>query len=324
MPVLPVSGFRTPTLQWNGHMQTIIPSQFRSIDGVTYRRERLDLPDGDFLDLDWLQNGHPELIILTHGLEGSSGRHYVQAPARLLHDAGYDVLAWNCRSCSGEMNRLPKLYHHGDILDLEQVAAYALGSGLYKGYHLIGFSMGGNIVLKYTALSTQPCKSLLTSTAAISAPIHLESSAAKMDHWPYSFYGRRFFRKLRDKLTLKATQFPGWIDPSHFDHIRRWRDFDEHYSAPINGYADADEFYYQSSSINFLDQIRHRSLLLQAQNDPVISEQCFPYDLAAASPHIHLRVTPGGGHTGFMERGQYFTFAERALLDWVSLPADQV
>lgn len=134
----------------NRHMETIIPSMFFKVDDIIYDRERLELSDGDFLDLDWLtgKKKKENLIVLSHGLEGSSDRYYIKRAARYFHERGWDILAWNCRSCSGEMNRLPRFYHHGDTEDLSKVIDHVLKSS-YKKVILIGYSMGGSMSLKY-------------------------------------------------------------------------------------------------------------------------------------------------------------------------------
>ena len=121
MPVIPHSSYPGPPAYLrNGHLQTVVPSVFRKVKGVDYERERLELPDGDFLDLDWLDSRSKRLLIVTHGLEGDSHRHYVKGTAKLFSAAGWDVLAWNCRSCSGEMNRAFRLYNHGEMATLPQ------------------------------------------------------------------------------------------------------------------------------------------------------------------------------------------------------------
>ena len=122
---------------------------FRKIPLPIYERERLELKDGDFVDLDWFRNNTDKLIILTHGLEGSSERHYVKETAKLFYENGWEALAWNCRSCSGEMNRKLRMYNHGDIEDISEVISYANAKKNYKSIVLAGYSMGGNISMKY-------------------------------------------------------------------------------------------------------------------------------------------------------------------------------
>lgn len=143
MPVLKNSTYRPSPLLINGHLETIAPALFRKVTGVHYERERLVLLDDDFVDLDWLDNGSRNLVVLTHGLEGSSDRQYMAGMARMFFEQKWDVLAWNCRSCSGEMNKALRMYHHGEIGDFGEVIDHALATKDYEKIALVGFSMGG-------------------------------------------------------------------------------------------------------------------------------------------------------------------------------------
>jgi len=309
--------FTPPLFQWNGHLQTIIPSTSRVVFGE-YKRERISTQDNDFLDLDWKTQGSSELIILTHGLEGSSERHYIKSPANLLFQNGYDILAWNCRSCSGEINLRPKLYHHGDFSDLEEVINHVFKKKSYTKYHLVGFSMGGNISLKYSALSNQLNKAKLASVVSVSAPMHLESCTKKLEKFPNTFYGQRFYKKLREKISLKLEQFPDILDKRHLMKFTTWAHFDEHISAPLNGYKNAKEFYYSSSSINFLPNIKTLPvLIISAKNDPILSQESHPVKIARKSQNIFLDFQDIGGHTGFMIRDKEFSYSDITMLNWL-------
>ncbi|MEQ1588434.1 MAG: alpha/beta fold hydrolase [Cyclobacteriaceae bacterium] len=147
MPLIPSSPYRPPFHLFNGHLETIIPSIFRKVSAV-YQRERIELTDGDFLDLDWLSKGRNKLVIVSHGLEGNSDRHYAKGMAAYFFERGWDAIAWNCRGCSGEINRLPRSYHHGATEDLAAVVDHAIQKS-YTHIVLVGFSMGGSMTLKY-------------------------------------------------------------------------------------------------------------------------------------------------------------------------------
>jgi len=318
MPIInTLETFTPPLLQWNGHLQTIIPSASRTIEG-SYQRERLILSDEDFVDLDWKFNKNSELVILTHGLEGSSERHYVKSPSNFLFQHGYDVLAWNCRSCSGELNCKPKLYHHGDYSDIEEVIEFALKKHNYKRFHLIGFSMGGNISIKYGACSNKPSRNNLGSIVSVSAPMHLKTCVKKLEKFPGTFYGQRFYKKLRDKIALKEAQFPGLINKSDLNTFKGWHHFDEHISAPLNGYESAEAFYHSSSSINFLPFIDGVPvLIINALNDPILSLESHPIAIAKAKSNVYLDLQKQGGHTGFILRGETYSYTDRAILSWL-------
>ncbi|WP_128548578.1 YheT family hydrolase [Larkinella soli] len=301
----------------NGHMQTIVPSLFRKIGGFAYERERLTLSDGDFVDLDWLDRKSERLVVITHGLEGDSNRHYVRGTAKLFARNGWAVLAWNCRSCSGEMNRAFRLYNHGEIGDLDEVIRHALRTRPYREVALIGFSMGGNITLKYLGVHGIGVPDVIRSAVAVSSPTDLESSARLLDLPSNRFYRDRFMKKLVLKIQRKSDLFPGRLDMTRLREVRFWRDFDELFSAPVNGYRDADDFYTQASAVNFMPGIAIPTLVLNAQNDPILSPECSPRQLAESHPLIYLETPRTGGHVGFALRNDEFSWAERRALEFI-------
>lgn len=314
MPLLKTTYAGPPAFQYNGHLQTIVPSLTRNVPGIIYERERLELPDGDFVDLDWIDRGHKRLVLLTHGLEGDSSRQYVRGMARLFSQHGYDALAWNCRSCSGEMNRAFRLYNHGEIGDLGEVIAHTLRTKHYDDIVLVGFSMGGNITLKYLGVHGKHVPDVVKRGVAISSPTDLGASALLLDRPANRFYRNRFMKKLIVKLSQKADRFPGRIDMTRLRQVRRWRDFDEFFSAPVNSYRDADDFYEQASAVNFMAGIAVPTLLLNAKNDPLLSPECSPAGLAESHPHLFLETPRLGGHVGFALARDPHTYAERRAL----------
>lgn len=314
MPLLPATYPGPPAWQTNGHLQTLAPGIFRRVKHIAYTRERIDTPDGDFLDLDWIRNGNSRLVILTHGLEGNSDRQYIRGTAKLFLQNNWDVLAWNCRSCSGEMNRAFRMYHHGDIEDIGTVIRNALDTGRYTGLALVGFSMGANITLKYLGVTGSEVPPAIRAAAVFSAPCDLESGARVLDRWDNGFYRRRFLWALAKKIRLKAAQYPGKLDPKRLAAVRRWRDFDEWFSAPICGYRDAAEFYRNASAKNFIPGIRVPTLLVNAWNDPILTPECMPEAIAREHPFFHLELPREGGHCGFMLPGDAFSWAERRAL----------
>jgi predicted alpha/beta-fold hydrolase len=318
MPVLRHSSYPgAPRYLINGHFETIIPSILRKIEGVVYERERLTLADGDFVDLDWIDRKSNKLVIMTHGLEGDSNRHYIKATAKLFVRQGWDVLAWNCRSCSGEMNRAFRLYNHGEIGDIAEVIDHVLRTKPYREVALVGYSMGGNIVLKYAGVHGSQLPDVIRKVVAVSSPTDLEASAKQLDLPRNRFYRNRFMKKLIIKFQQKADRFPGQLDMTNLEKVRRWRDFDHHFSAPVNGYRDADDFYAQASAVNYMAGIAVPTLLVNAQNDPLLSPECSPAWLAEKHPHLYLETPKTGGHVGFAVRGDEFSWAERRALAFV-------
>ncbi len=282
---------------------------------LPYERARLELEDGDFLDLDWLEKStQRQLVVLTHGLEGNSRKSYITALAKLFFEQGWDVLAWNCRSCSGEMNRNFRLYDHGEIGDIGTVIQHALQQKHYAKIVLVGISMGGNITLKYLGVHGKEVPEPVKKGIAISTPVDLRSSVEQIDKPTNILYWKRFFKKLKFKIEAKAAQFPGRLDLSKMDQIRQWRDFDEWYSAPVNGYRDADDFYDQASAIRFVGGIDRTVLLINAYNDPLLGATCFPKEVARKHPYFNLEAPRQGGHVGFSQPGDRHTWAERRVV----------
>lgn len=309
MPHLRSSSYPGPPLiQFNGHLQTILPA-FRKVD-IPYSRERLELSDGDFVDLDWLRSGSSQLVILSHGLEGNSDRPYIKGMAQRFAQDKWDVLAWNCRSCSGELNRNPRLYHHGDIEDIDEVIRYAISTGNYREVVLIGFSMGGSILLKYLGVHGSSLLPEISKGIAFSSPCNLKASARALEKPGNRIYRRRFLRALETKLRAKEEQFPGLIDVGKFEQVRKWRHFDEYFSAPLNGFSTADEFYQQASAENFMADIKVPVLLVNAWNDPILPRACTPVKLCAKLPNIFLETPRRGGHVGFAVPGRHFNWME--------------
>ncbi len=321
MPLIPNSSYPGPPfLQRGGHLQSIIPGVFRRVKGVDYQRERIETADGDFLDLDWLQRPEPgnRLMIVTHGLESSSEAQYCMGTAKLFNQHGWDALAWNCRSCSGEMNRKFKMYHHGDTSDLAAVIQHALATRQYESIVLVGYSMGGNISLKYAGTGGNQLPPQVKAVVAFSAPCDIRAGADVLDRWDNWIYKVRFMSYLKKKIIYKARQFPGSLDVSKLKLVKRWYDFDEYFSAPICGFASADEFHQQASAKNFIAGIRIPTLLVSALNDPILTPECFPVELAREHPFLHLELSSGGGHCGFQAKGGgEFNWAERRALEFV-------
>lgn len=300
MPLIPSAYLSPPGLR-NGHVQTILPVLLPRRRPRWQRRERLELPDGDFLDLDWLSGGHPRLAILSHGLEGSAEAIYMRGMAATLAAAGWDILAWNFRGCGGEENRLPRSYHSGESGDLRLVIEHAAEK--YPRIALVGFSLGGNITLK--AIGEAPAHPAIVAAVAISPPVDLASSAVALDERSGNrLYLKRFLKTLIAKTEIKARRFPDAIDTTGIRGIRTIKDFDDRYTAPLHGFRDADDYWAQASSLPYLERIHVPALLLSARNDPLLAGPSFPEALARASETFHLELPSEGGHVGFLDFAQ--------------------
>jgi uncharacterized protein len=321
MPVVP-SLFQPPFFLRNGHLQTILPTLLRRRYLVSFTRERLELADGDFVDLDWATSGRDKLAIISHGLEGSSHDDCVRGMATRLQRKKWDVLAWNFRGCGLEPNRLVRSYHSGETGDL--AAVIALAAARYSRIALIGFSLGGNVTLKY--LGEGGCHPAVVAGIAISVPIDLMACANAIDHrWTNRIYLRRFLSKLMPKIQAKALLFPDRLDvrPSH--RIRTLREFDNLYTAPIHGFRDAEEYWQKSSSRRYLEGIRVPVLLLNARDDPFLTLESLPYAEAEKNPQLFLEAPKSGGHVGFIDLASNFRrWHESRSLEFLEQTAGEV
>jgi len=318
MTLLTSSSYRAPWWLISPHLETIVPSLYRKVDTVTYTRETIDTPDGDFLDLDWLCSTNKRLVIISHGLEGNSNRHYMMGMARYFNEHNWDALAWNCRSCGGRMNNGPRLYHHAASEDLATVVDNALRKG-YGQIALVGFSMGGSLSLKYLGEKSSSVSSAITGCAVFSVPCDLGSSSRALDKSSNAFYRRRFLKKLRAKLGQKAEQYPGLIDLTGIETIDSFTEFDNRYTAPIHGFKDAADFYHQGSGSIYLSSIRVPTLIANAWNDPMLPEECFPKEIVRDLHRIFLEVPKRGGHAGFTLAGKKENWMEVRALEFLQL-----
>jgi predicted alpha/beta-fold hydrolase len=301
MPLITSTNYENPRWLFNGHLQTIVPGLFRNVQPLPFKRERINTPDGDFLDLDWLQNMSQKLVIISHGLEGNSQRPYMSGMARQFFTKGFDVLNWNFRGCGEEINLKPIFYHSGATYDLDTVIAHA-GKN-YDEIYLIGFSLGGNMTLKYFGEKRKRSPKLKKGVA-ISAPVHLESSCEKISAKENFMYANRFLKTLKGKVLRKAQLFPKEIGTSTLRKIKTLRDFDDYFTGPIHGFDDAADYYEQNSSVYFLKGIKIPTLILNAQNDPFLSPKCFPVKLGRALKNVWMEFPKHGGHVGFIQREQ--------------------
>lgn len=297
------STYQAPYYLFNKHLETIIPNVFRSIKGVKYQRERLKLTDGDFLDLDWLKNQKSnKVIIISHGFEGNTKSTYILGLAKLFYQKKWDVLAWNLRSCSGTLNDLPRFYHSGSSDDLASVVNYVKND--YREVYLVGFSLGGNITLKYLGETEHKLSQNIKKAVTFSVPLHLSSSSkvlAEKKLFPY-IYTQNFLRTLRKKIKAKHKVFPNHIPAKNLSKVKNLKDFDNYFTAKLHDFLDAEDYYKKCSSLYFLEKITIPTLIVNAQNDPFLAEESFPYKLVKTLKNIHFEAPKRGGHCGFSSK----------------------
>ena len=306
MPILP---FR------NGHINTIYSSLFRKPKLLSFDRKRIETNDDDFLDIDFLENGNKKIVILCHGLEGSSSSNYIQALGGLFNSNGYDIAAMNYRFCSGEINRQLRTYHSGETEDLNTVIDYVLPN--YEEVFLVGFSLGGNIVLKYIGDGVYPIHPKIKAVVGISVLIDLYGAALELSKLKNRIYTKRFLKTLSKKIKLKHQQFPTQFNINQLKKVKKIIDFDEYFTAPINGFKNAKDYYNKSNSKQFLHKIKIPTLIINSLDDPFLSKSCYPYKKAINNKYLNLMTPKHGGHVGFISFSKKHFWHELQILKFI-------
>jgi uncharacterized protein len=282
------------------HAQTVFGTLLRPGPRLPLRRERWELSDGDFLDVDRLE-GPPAapLLLVLHGLEGNSSSHYVRGLLAQARARGWRGMALNFRSCSGEPNRLLRSYHSGETGDLGEAVRRARAEPTSAPLLLAGCSLGGNVLVKW--LGEQGAAAPVRAAVALSVPFDLKACARALDApGAMSFvYRTRFLHALKRKALAKARRFPG-IDEARVRSARTLFEFDEALTGPVHGFKGAEDYWAQSSSGQYVPRVRVPLLLLSAQDDPFIPAACLPREAAASNPCVTLEAPSRGGHLGFV------------------------
>ncbi|WP_228236457.1 YheT family hydrolase [Allomuricauda sp. M10] len=310
------SNYKPPLFFRNGHLATIYSGIIRSVNGVVQKRERLILSDEDFLDLDWSEATQPteKLVILLHGLEGDGQRPYITGSAKILNENGYDACAVNYRGCSGETNRLYRSYHSGATEDLIEVIDHILNTRNYSEIYLKGFSLGGNLLLKYLG-EGNPVPKEMKGAVAVSVPCSLHNSCTQLLSPKNVLYAKRFKRNLLDKLRQKQQLFPERITNADIRMIKTLKDFDDIYTSRAHQFKDALDYYEQCSSLQFLPNIAVPSLIINAKDDSFLGPECYPFKEVENNANLYLETPTYGGHVGFWGKNN-ITYTEKRALDF--------
>lgn len=317
MPVLS-SSYVPPRLFRHAHVQTVYPSLFRRVYAA-YERQTIDTPDGDVLDIDWLRTpGATECLLITHGLEGSSQSQYVLGLARAVAQQGVDIAAWNFRGCGGTPNRTSLMYHSGATYDLHTVVAFVDSLNQYKHIYLSGFSLGGNMLLKYLGENVFPIPASVRRAIAFSVPCDLAACSEVLARPSNAVYMKRFLKLLRAKIRAKMAILPGSITDEGYEQLKNFRDFDDRYTAPLHGFRDAQEYWQRNHCKQFLSGIRIPTLLVNASDDPFLSPAASPFAEAEASPYFYFEQPTYGGHCGFVDfNAQRLYWSEQRAIEFL-------
>jgi uncharacterized protein len=283
----------------NSHLQTLWPQFCRAdIKNLTLERERFELADGDFIDLDWLgKNRQGPLVLVLHGFEGSIDSHYAKGMLRTLEQQGWRGVFMHFRGCSGEPNRLPRGYHSGDTADLACIVKELHRREQRLELAAIGYSLGGNVLLKWLGETSDGYS--LKAAIAISVPFELNKVARRIQQGFSKVYQWYFLKCLRERLFEKFEQVSPVIDPAVIKKAHTLQDFDDSYTAPLHGFSNAEEYYAVSSSRQYLHAIQVPTLVVHAKDDPFMTIDTIPSQ-NELSPYILLEVSERGGHLGFI------------------------
>jgi predicted alpha/beta-fold hydrolase len=282
-----------------GHLQTIVASLLPP-PRVALQRSRWETPDGDFIDVDFAgERGLPRLMVLFHGLEGSSNSHYARRLARVLPAAGWRVAIPHWRGCSGEPNRKPRAYHSGDTAELDWIVRrFREQAG--APIDATGISLGGNALLKWLGERSDAATAIVRRAAAISAPLDLPASGRALDlGLNRLLYTRMFLSTLKPKSLAQLERFPSIFDEARMRRATTFREFDDLYTAPVHGFRDVDDYWTTSASGPWLEHIRVPTLVINARNDPFLPEAALLAATRKAAPCVTLEFPSRGGHVGF-------------------------
>lgn len=315
------SSFRPPWWARSPHFQTIIPV-LTKVAGLPLQRERLELEDGDFIDLDWLKAPIPgkPLLVILHGLEGSADSHYIRRLLRECQKRGLAAVVHHHRGCSGEDNRLARSYHSGDTADISHSLQTLKQRYPHSPLLAVGYSLGGNVLAKYQGEFAE--KSLLSRAAVVSAPLALASCAKRLEKGFSKVYQSYLIRQLQQKMLLKLergnSQLP--LNGEAIKRLNTFYDFDHQVTAPLHGFNGVDDYYQKASALPLLSKIAKPTLILHAADDPFMTDAVIP-SLAHLPACVEYELHANGGHVGFIEGGtpwQPRYYLEQRLLRYLT------
>lgn len=297
--------YTAPSWLPGGNIQTIYPYFNKPVQLFSYRRERWELDDGDFIDVDWMDGSiNSPLIVFFHGLEGGSSSHYILSIINDLRNYNWRSAVIHFRGCSGGPNRLSRAYHAGDSSEidwmLKRITSQTQTMNPTQPVYVIGVSLGGNALLKWLGENGEQAKQLVTGAATVSVPLDLAAAGSALDTGFNQVYTRHFLNSLRYKALEKLEQFPGLFDKKALKKCASIYDFDNLVTAPLHGFRDTDDYWHQSSSKPWLAHIKVPTLVINARNDPFMPASVLPTQ-KDVSPAVTLEFPEEGGHAGFMQ-----------------------
>ncbi len=312
---MPYSEYVPPLILRNGHLATMYPALFRAQDNPFDERQRIVTSDDDFFDVDCIRHGNKALVVLLHGLEGSSSSQYILSAARLLSQNGYDIAAMNYRSCSGEVNKQARVYYAGCTDDVEALVEHFSPS--YDAVYVVGYSLGGNIAMNYAGGFNCAITAKLKGVMGISMPIDLEACTLQIQRLQNRLYEKRFVISLKEKARMKTAQYPEFYTEEKLSRVKTLFDFDDLFTGPANGYADGHAYYQDCSSKLRLPEIQVPACIINAENDPFLPQDSYDELRSFANAYLNVIVTKYGGHVGFSNFGAKHYWIDYAILDFL-------
>lgn len=295
--------FRPAWWARSGFAQTMLASRPVVADDA-HRSERWETDDGDFVRIHfWDGDPRAPQVVLFHGLEGDRRSRYVGEFWRLLRPMGWSLAVLEFRSCGGEQNRLPRSYHSGETGDLAFVVRKLAERAPARPLFAVGFSLGGNALLKWLGEVGDAAPPQLRAAAAVSAPFDLAVCARQCDERWFGAIARHFLKTLVPKAVEKARAFPTTLDATRVAKCASFASFDDVVTAPLHGFADAEDYWRRSSSAQFLSSVRRPTLLVAASDDPLVPDRVLPRAIVDASPWLVPQFVPHGGHCSFVDGG---------------------
>jgi uncharacterized protein len=284
----------------NAHLQTIYGSLFARRPDIAFRRERWDTPDGDFVDVDFVDGpDDAPWVHLFHGLEGSSNSPYARRLMEKVRLLEWRGSVFHFRGCSGEPNNLARAYHSGDSEEIDWSLRRILARCGGAPLHVVGISLGGNALAKWLGESREEARSIVADAAIVSAPFDLMAAGEALGQGFSLLYAQHFLRTLKRISLVKLERFPGIYDGEAVRRARTLREFDNIVTAPVHGFRDTDDYWTRSSAKPWLQQIRVPTLLVNARDDPFLPETALPTQ-GEVSSMVKLEFPPSGGHVGFV------------------------
>ncbi len=318
MPLLKTNNFSPIFLFRNKHFNTLY-RYFTTKIQVNFQRQRISTLDGDFIDLDRASVQSKKCIIAIHGLEGSSNSSYIKSLTVMANKQGYDVIAFNLRGCSGVPNLNLGSYHSGKTSDLHEVIQYIENQYHYDSLYIVGYSLGGNLTLKYMGEYAPKISRHIKSAVAVSAPCDLKGSAQTLNKKSNRIYQSNFLKTLKAKAHYKLNQFPrSGLDAHRISQAKTFYEFDNYFTAPTQGFKDAEDYWEKSSSKKYIQHISLPSLLVSALDDPFLNKSCYPIQEAKVSSYFSLLTPKYGGHVGFYSSFKNDYWLEKTMLQFLT------